>query len=115
VGSARLISGWMLYEARRRLGDALVLVDVRGGVDGKVWIEQGEERHVVEVVTRDLARGHRQRVTPELLGSAFDALVGALRSQLSRLATYGLAHERPTNTARLREAVLAGLIRQFED
>jgi hypothetical protein len=107
--NAKLVSGWMLYEARRRLGDGLVVIDARAGVDGKVWIQSRAVDHVVDVVARDLARGHRVRVTSESLAIAFDALVIALRSELQGLASFGLAHERPLDTQRLRQRLVDSL------
>lgn len=100
---SRLISGWMLYEARRRLGDALVVEDFHGTTDGRVWISPDGVDHVVEVVARDLARGHRERATPERFTTAFDALVDALRQELPDLAGFGAVHERPAATRKLRE------------
>jgi hypothetical protein len=108
---ATLISGWMLYEAARRIGDGLVIVDARGGKDGAVWIEDGATDHVLSVVARDLARGHRSKVTGPSLGVAFDALVDALRDRMPKLAGYRLAHERPVATAQLRQALLAAFDR----
>ena len=104
----RLVSGWMLYEARRRLGDGLVVVEARGR-DGKVWIRPDREQSVIDLVARDLARGHRARVTPVQFGYAFDALVLGLRSKLPSLATFVLVHEQPTNTRRLRARLVSSL------
>lgn len=109
-----LVSGWPLYEARRRLGDGLVVVDARGGIDGKVWIRSERETEVVDKVARDLARGHRSRVTVTLLATAFDALVQGLRQELPNLAAFGLVHERPHETALLRERLLAIFARHLE-
>ena len=103
----RLISGWILYEARRRLGNGLVVVNSREGGDGKVWIEAGAVDEVIDSVARDLARGHRPQVTEGRFSDAFDALVLALRDQQPILAGFGLAHERPRTTLRLK--------RQFRD
>jgi hypothetical protein len=100
---SRLISGWMLYEARRRLGDVLVVEDFHGTTDGRVWIREDGIDQVVDVVARDLARGHRARATPERFATAYDALVDALRAELPSLAGFGLVHERPAATRRLRE------------
>jgi hypothetical protein len=111
----RLISGWMLYEARRRLGGGLVVEDARSGLDGRVWINREAEADVIEVVTRDLARGHRARATPERFAEAYDALVQSLRRELPRLAGYGLVHERPPETERLRERFLASLRTQLAE
>jgi hypothetical protein len=109
----RLVSGWMLYEARRRLGDGLVVQDARNGVDGKVWIRPAAEGNVIEIVTRDLVRGHRTRATPERFEKAYDALVAALRRELPKLAGFGLVHERPLDTQQLRERVLLSLTRRL--
>ncbi len=107
---ARLVSGWMLYEARRRLGEGLVVVDARGGKDGKVWMRPEAVAEIIDVVTRDLARGHRARATVEHFASAYDALVTELRHQLPALAGFGLVHERPPETTRLRERLLERMV-----
>jgi hypothetical protein len=101
---SRLISGWMLYEARRRLGDALVVEDFHGITDGRVYIREDGIDQVVDVVARDLARGHRARANPDRFATAFDALVDALRQELPNLAGFGVVHERPAATRRLRES-----------
>lgn len=103
---SRLISGWMLYEARRRLGDVLVVEDFHGTTDGRVYIREDGVDHVIEVVARDLARGHRARATPERFATGFDALVDALREELPNLAGFGVVHERPVTTRKLREMFL---------
>lgn len=106
----RLISGWMLYEARRRLGgDVLIVEGAHPNSDGSIWIEEDKQDKAIEVVARDLGRGHRARVTAELLSRALDDLIVAFREQTPRLAGFGLAHERPTNTEKIRDAMM----RQF--
>ena len=105
----RLISGWMLYEARRRLDGYLVMSDARAGADGRVWIRSEDEQSVISVVTRNLVRGHRKHATLDRFALAFDALVESLRESLPRLASFGLVHERPGNTVRLRESMLDSL------
>lgn len=109
----RLLSGWMLYEARRRLGDGLVVVDARGGRDGRVWIRPDGKDDVIDRVARDLARGHRARATPETFAAAYDALVAALRMSLPSLAGFGLVHERTRHTSELRRRLLEGLDRHL--
>lgn len=106
---------WMLYEARRRLGGGLVVVDPRRDTNGKVWISPDLEEEVIDRVAKDLARGHRTRATRETLGVAFDALVESLRESLPVLAGFGLAFERPRHTARLRETILERLSRYYVD
>ena len=110
----RLISGWMLYEARRRLDGCIVLVETKGRANGKVWIREEREDEVIRVVTRDLARGHRMRPTIDRFGEAYDALVASLRRSLPRLAAYELVHERPKNTDRLRIRMLNNLRESLE-
>lgn len=105
-----LISGWMLYEAKRRLGDSLIVQDARGR-DGRVWIREGAEADVLGMVARDLVRGHRARATPEQFERAFDALVDALREELPGLAGFGMAHEQPANTERIRRDAVTAVAR----
>lgn len=109
----RLVSGWMLYEAHRRLGDGLAVVDARGGRDGKVWIQPEKKSEVIDRVARDLVRGHRARATERTFGAAYDALVEALRRSLPSLAGFGLVHERPKQTSELRKTFLEGLNRHL--
>lgn len=112
----RLVSGWMLHEARRRLGDGMEVQDARGGHDGKAWIRADAVSDVIRRVARDLSRGHRAHATPGLFAEAFDALVEELRAQLPSLAAFGLIHERPRDTARLRAELLEQLAEhQFSD
>ena len=105
--SAQLISGWMLYEVRRRVGSDMVLLDARGGHNGAVWIKVEGIENVIDTVSRDLVRGHRARATVERFAEAFDELVDHLRRDSSALAGYGLAHERPRETRRIRESFAA--------
>lgn len=107
--NSRLISGWMLYEARRRVGDGLVIQDASGVRNGKVWIRSECESDIIKVIARDLARGHRTKVTVSTFGSAFDALVQELRRELPRMAGFGLSHEKPTETRRLKARLLQSL------
>jgi hypothetical protein len=104
--NARLVSGWMLYEARRRLGEGFVVVDARGGQDGKVWMRPNAVDGIIDIIARDLLRGHRMRATTECFAQAYDALVTELRRQLPTLAGFGLVHERPPETRRLRHNLL---------
>lgn len=105
----KLVSGWMLYEARRRLGEGLVVVDARQGANGKVWIRPERREEVLDRVCSDLARGHRTRANPQTLGEAYDALVDELRKSLPTLAGFGLVHERRRNTEGLRRQLVEGL------
>lgn len=110
----RLVSGWMLYEAGRRIGRGLVIEDAKQGQDGKVWIDSAAVDEVMSLVARDLQRGHRTKVTVEIFAEAFDALVAQLRNELPALAPFGLAHERPIETARLRTHMMNALSKAAE-
>lgn len=112
--SSTLISGWMLYEARRRLGSGLVVEDFHGSRDGRVWVPAEYQRETVEIIARDLSRGHRPRVTVPTFSLAFDSLVDELRRQLPRLAGFGLSHEQPTETRRLRSMLIESISRQAD-
>ena len=107
--SAQLIHGWMLFEARRRIGTALVVNDASDDRDGSVWIKAESESYVIDTLARDLVRGHRTRVTVDLFARAFDSLVEELRRESKTLAGFGLAHERPRDTQRLRELFISQL------
>lgn len=103
----RLVSGWMLYEARRRLGDdVLIMEESRPETEARLWIDEAKDDEALDIVARDLNRGNRMRITSEGLAEAFDRLVGAFRSKLPQLAGFGLAHERPVNTRRVRARLL---------
>lgn len=107
--SQNLVGGWALYEARRRLGEALEVVDAKGGGNGKAWIQASEVPAVIDRVAQDLARGHRARATIQRLSDAFDALVSAFRRELPSMAAFGMVHERPPETERLRQLLLERL------
>ncbi len=112
--SEQLISGWMLYEARRRIGTAIVIDEGRDNEHDSIWIEADSEALVVDLVARDLVRGHRTRVGPDLFVEAFDRLVHELRRASRALAGFGLAHERPRDTQRLRQLFDHQLRRHIE-
>lgn len=96
----RLISGWILHEAGRRLGDDLVIEQESRADDGRVFIREAARDRVVAVVARDLARSTR-KIATEDVREAFAQLVAAFRLALPRLAAYGLVHERPLETEAL--------------
>ncbi len=104
-----LVGGWALYEARRRLGDAFEVADAKAGKNGKAWIRPEDVLDVIDRVSQDLARGHRERATPSRLGEAYDALVAAFRRELPTMAAFGMVHERPPETQRLRRLLVERL------
>jgi hypothetical protein len=97
----RLISGWHSGEARRRLGQAFVLEREQTERDGKIYILESHQHEVLDLLVRDLRRGHRAPVTLQMMEQAWTELVAAFRESVPALAGYGLVHERPLDTARL--------------
>lgn len=85
--------GYAISELRRRIR--------LGSESDEIYVPPGTEEDVLEFVAADLMR--RPRTSPGAILSAFDALVSRYRSVHSTLASLGLAHERPADTARLRE------------
>ncbi len=101
-GGAKLISGWPLGEAARRLGGALVVTKEKEDQPGLAYIAPGRSADAIHVLTRDLARGHRRRPTVEIFEAGYLDLVRAFRTQRGVLAGYGQLHEDPRNTEALR-------------
>lgn len=93
-----LYGGYLLSEAARRLGSTLV----RG--DDRVYLEPGREHHIVDLVAQDLAR--RQAIDGQVVESAFDELVEAIRGPIGKLALQESAFEQPANTRALRSELL---------
>jgi hypothetical protein len=99
ITEQRLRGGYWLSEARRRLGDQIT------GYPSSVYIRAESAESVVTFVGRDLAR--RESLTAEILAEAFDRLVLAFRYKAAQLASYNVIFERPADTSRLREELLA--------
>jgi hypothetical protein len=89
--------GYTLTEARRRLGDKIVL---RGD---HVYVDGAQQAAVIEFLGRDLAR--RKGVTHHDVAIALDALVDAYQSVRPQLAAFGVAFERASDTLKLRRAL----------
>lgn len=91
-----LWSGYPLTEARRRLGNQLVL----DRDEGLVFIDRDSEMAVTDFVADDLAR--RRDVDRDDIERAFDALVASYRSRLDDLSALGSGFERIGSTAALK-------------
>ncbi|WP_143204236.1 hypothetical protein [Streptomyces sp. TSRI0107] len=104
VGEQRLKGGYALSEARRRLADQLVVTpdDKNGGE--RLYIPAEHRQAVIAFLGRDL--GRRPRLTPSILSSAFDLLVGAYRRAAGELAHRGMVFERSTDTRSLKDELL---------
>ena len=98
-----LYGGYLASEASRRLGNDLVRDSER------IYIAEGREAAVTDLVARDLAR--RPDVDDGRFEEAFDSLVSMMRGPVGRLALHDSAHERPGDTEQLREQLLAAIRR----
>jgi hypothetical protein len=102
-----LYNGYALSEARRRLGNDLVLEPVPDRPDSKqLFIADDAEQRVLDIVARELrgrSLGHEQ------VAEAFDRMLVAYQEVRPRLAAYTSVHARTSRTRRLREAVLERL------
>lgn len=93
-----LYSGYPLTEARRRLSAQLSTDPAR------LFVRPNVDDDVIRFVARDLAKRHLPEAT---IAEAFDRMVEAYRESASALAAFGVGHERPADTRRLRERLLA--------
>lgn len=100
-----LYSGWMLSELRRRLGARLPRTD-------EVALAPGSEDFAVQFLARDLAKA---KLPADTVASAFDALVQGYREVAPALAEHGLDRERPAETSRMRQKLLAAYRRECPD
>ena len=92
-----IIGGYSLSEARRRLGSSLVIDQ------NEVYLTQ-DLNLVVERIATELAR--RSDINETLLASAFDAALVAYESVRPTLASFGVAHSRPSAIRKLRHDLL---------
>lgn len=106
-GGAKLISGWPMGEIARRFGFGFVATSPKDSGPGLIYIEPEEVDRAIELIAKDLARGHRRRPTVSELASAIDELVEVFRQNRSVLAGYGELHENSTNTDAIRGKILA--------
>ena len=106
-GGAKLISGWPMGEIARRFGSGFVANSPKDSGPGLIYIEPEGVERAIELIAKDLARGHRRRPTVNELAIAIDELVDVFRQNRSVLAGYGELHENSTNTAAIRGRILA--------
>ncbi len=99
-------TGWGLYEANRRLGDAIRFQAIKGETPGAVWIRPDRVQAVIDRIAHDLARSRRSRVTVEEFTVALDALIEEMRAGITDLAGHGSAHERSSSTMEVRERLI---------
>lgn len=97
----RFKGGYAVTEARRRLADLRI---ERGRKQSRYYLAPGSERRVINQLAGELAK--RERLQADQLASAFDALVAAYRGEARTSVWLGGVHERPAETAQLREALL---------
>ncbi len=97
--SRRLHGGYMLSEARRRLADKI------SGYPDAVYIRPGATGDVIRFLGNDLAR--RENLTADQLSDALGRLIDVFRENALGLAGHNSVYERPADTRRLREELLA--------
>jgi hypothetical protein len=97
--SRRLHGGYMLSEARRRLADKM------SGYPDAVYIRPGATGDVIRFLGSDLAR--RENLTAGQLSDALGRLIDVFRENALGLAGHSSVYERPADTRRLREELLA--------
>lgn len=90
-----LYSGYVVTEARRRLGQILGRTPDEIYVDFKYWDV------VIKRVAKELRRSQRSPETQHVM-NAFDNLVSAYREERPTLASMGVTHESRVSTAKLR-------------
>jgi hypothetical protein len=93
-----LYSGYPLTEARRRLSAQLSTDPAR------LYVRANSEDEVLRCDERELAK---RRLPETRVTEAYDRMVDAYRESASALAAFGIGYERPADTRRLRERLLA--------
>jgi hypothetical protein len=97
--SRRLLGGYMLSEARRRLADNI------SGYPEAVYVRSDSVGDVIRFLGSDLAR--RETLTAAQLSDAFGRLVDVFRDNARKLAAHNAIFESPAGTRSLREELLA--------
>lgn len=92
-----IIGGYSLSEARRRLGESLVIDG------GRIYLDDAKDQ-VTERIARELARRHD--IDAARLVEAFDAMVAEYEQVRPVLAGFGQSHSRPSTTRELRQNLL---------
>jgi hypothetical protein len=94
-----LVKGWTIGEVSRRLDELLV------SDKDLLYLPEDYRGAAITRLASELAR--RRDVDEAHIAAGFDALVTEFRNRISVFASYGMAHERPRDTAQLRDALLA--------
>lgn len=95
-----LYRGWALGELTRRLGPAL-----HTGLDEGIYLDPSAEGDALRRLADDIAR--RPPAARARAKAAVDATLREYASARPVLAGLALAHDRPSNTQRIREALVA--------
>ena len=96
----RLRGGWIVTETTRHLFGA---IDRDGDL---LWVREDADERLPRELAAALAKRKYNR---QICESALDALLGAYRAARPELASFGLSHERPSRTNRIRKAFLEAL------
>ena len=104
----QLYNGYGLSEARRRLGNDIVLErDPQDSEGGKrLYIPAEAEARVVAAVAKELSA---RKVSKPELGNAFEQMTKAYEEQRPQIAAFGIANAKPSRNQRLRDELLESL------
>lgn len=102
-----LYRGWALGELTRRLGPAL-----HTGLDEGIYLDPGAEGDALKRLADDVAR--RPPAARSRTEAAVDAALEAYAAARPVLAGLALAHDRPSNTQRIRDALVAAAKQEIE-
>ena len=103
----QLYNGYGLSEARRRMGQDIVLErDPRDPEAKRLYIAPGAELRTIGALAREL-RG--RNIDAKRAGVALDRFMADYEEQRPRIAAYGVSNSRPSRTQRFRRALLQEL------
>jgi hypothetical protein len=105
--SERLRSNWIVTEAPRQLSRFVSRSDDRNAA--RIWIVSGAEIGLIEELGRLLSK--RRGLTLDSLRSALDDTFRAYELARPMLASWDLAHERPSHSIEVIEAILGAYVR----
>lgn len=102
----QLYNGYGLSEARRRLGNDIVLErdpDDPESKSKRLYVAANAEARVIAALIKELAA---RKVAKEKVAAAFDQMVASYEEQRPQIAAFGVTNARPSRTQRLREELL---------
>lgn len=103
----RLYNGYGLSEARRRMGQDIVLEREPGEAESKrLYIAEGAEERVISALGREM---RAREVDRDRALGALEAFLEVYEEERPRIAAFGVSNARPSRTKRFREALLKAI------